>query len=76
LGVHVTDAVTSNRALVPILDLAQNRLDILSHRALPQAGIDNRNHDGADLVKSARVPGGSERLVLKLILVPRLPVLK
>jgi hypothetical protein len=36
--------------LVPVLNLAQDRLDILGHRARTQAGIGNRNYSEADLV--------------------------
>ena len=37
-------------ALVPVLDLSQDRLDIRDDRALAQASIDNRNQVGRDLV--------------------------
>ena len=39
LGARVTDAVTSNRALVPILDLAQNRFQIVGDRFFTFAGV-------------------------------------
>jgi hypothetical protein len=46
---------------MPVLDLAQNRFNIIGHCGLAQADVNNRNHLGRDLVdKSARVLGGSE----------------
>jgi hypothetical protein len=36
--------------LVPLLDLSQDRFDILGHRARAQAGVDNGNQNRRDLV--------------------------
>jgi len=43
LSAAPTDAVTSNRALVPIPDLTQNRIQILGDGFLAFAGVLNRS---------------------------------
>ena len=44
---------------MPVLDLTQDRHDILGHRARAQAGVGNRNHGGRDLV--GKISSGSRR---------------
>ena len=67
--ISIHDFERGDRALVPVLNLAQHCLNIVGHWALAQASIDNRNDAGRNLVgKSARVLTCSESLVLKLIL--------
>jgi hypothetical protein len=48
--ISIHDFERGDRALVPVLNLAQHCLNIVGHRAFAQAGIDNRNDDGRDLV--------------------------
>ena len=50
LSAHVTDAATSDRALVPLLYLAENRLQIVSHSFITFASVLNLNGDRAHCV--------------------------
>ena len=49
-AVPAHDLELCDRALMPILNFAQDSLDILGHRASPQAGVDDRDRRRCDLV--------------------------
>ena len=49
-AVPAHDLELCDRVLVPVLDLAQDRLDVFSHYPRAQTGIADRNHSWADLV--------------------------
>ena len=40
---------------MPVLDFAQEGLNVFGHRAFAQVGIENRNHCGRDLVVVGKI---------------------
>jgi hypothetical protein len=49
--VAVHNLEPSNRALMLVLDLSQDCLDVVGHRSLALAGVGDRNREGRDRVR-------------------------